>query len=295
MNHTPLRDTDFGSLTLAAKGKVRDIYAVENGLLIVSTDRLSAFDVVLPDPIPRKGWVLTQLSLFWMRMTEAHCANHLITADPAEYPEACRPYAETLAGRSMFVKKAKPFPIECVARGYLIGSGWKDYQTTGAVCGVRLPKGLRQAEKLPEPIFTPSTKAEIGSHDENISFAKAVDIVGKESADWLRDKTMELYTHGAQWAERRGVIIADTKFEFGEFEGERILIDEILTPDSSRFWPSADYRVSISPPSLDKQFVRDYLEGIAWDKKPPAPVLPPEVIAKTSEKYLQIHDILTKE
>jgi phosphoribosylaminoimidazole-succinocarboxamide synthase len=285
-------ETQMPSLSLAGRGKVRDIYDLGDTLLIVSSDRLSAFDVILPDPIPYKGKVLNGLSIFWMDKTSGLLPNHLISADPAQYPEECQPYASMLQGRSMLVRKAKALPVECVARGYIIGSGWKDYQATGQVCGIPLPKGLQQAQKLPEPLFTPSTKAELGAHDENISFNKVVDLIGSEMAKWLRDKTLELYLFGTRWAEERGIIIADTKFEFGLIDDVPTLIDEILTPDSSRFWPMEDYRVGMSPPSLDKQFVRDYLESLDWDKKPPAPSLPEEIISKTMEKYLQIFQII---
>jgi phosphoribosylaminoimidazole-succinocarboxamide synthase len=285
-------ETQMPTLRLAGRGKVRDIYDLGDTLLIVSSDRLSAFDVILPDPIPYKGKVLNGLSIFWMEQTRGLVPNHLISADPLQYPEECRAYASMLDGRSMLVRKAKTLPVECVARGYIIGSGWKDYQATGHVCGIPLPKGLKQAEKLSEPLFTPSTKAELGDHDENISFNKVVDLIGSEMAQWLRDKTLELYLFGTQWAEERGIIIADTKFEFGLVDEVPTLIDEVLTPDSSRFWPMEDYRTGISPPSLDKQFVRDYLESLNWDKKPPAPSLPGEIVARTMEKYLQIFRII---
>ncbi|HMK36292.1 MAG TPA: phosphoribosylaminoimidazolesuccinocarboxamide synthase [Desulfomonilaceae bacterium] len=293
MNSTVVRETDLSPLVLAGRGKVRDVYRLEDKLLIVATDRLSAFDVILPDPIPSKGKVLNSLSLFWMNKLSHIVPNHVISADIQDFPRECEKYADILAGRSVLVKKAEVFPVECVVRGYIIGSGWKDYQTSGQICGIPIPAGLRQADKLSEPIFTPSTKAAIGLHDENISFSRVVDIVGKETASWLRDKAVELYLNGSRWAEHHGIIIADTKFEFGVANGERILVDEILTPDSSRFWPMNQYRPGISPPSLDKQFVRDYLEGLAWDKKPPAPSLPLEIISKTSEKYREIFTILT--
>jgi len=293
MNPVVVKETNLSPLVLVGRGKVRDIYRIEDKLLIVSTDRLSAFDVILPDPIPDTGKVLNKLSLFWMTKTQDIVPNHLITADVDEYPEECRKSSELLDGRSMLVRKADTFPVECVARGYIIGSGWKDYLSTGSLCGITMPPGLKQAEKLPEPIFTPSTKAEIGDHDENISFDRAVNLVGAETARWLRDKTIELYLQGSRWAEERGIIIADTKFEFGLVDGVPTLVDEVLTPDSSRFWPMADYRPGISPPSLDKQFVRDYLEGLEWDKKPPAPSLPAEIIAKTRAKYVDIYRILT--
>ncbi|MGC8657814.1 MAG: phosphoribosylaminoimidazolesuccinocarboxamide synthase [Desulfomonilaceae bacterium] len=288
-----LMETDFADLSLVGRGKVRDIYKTQDKLLIVSTDRLSAFDVVLPDPIPHKGEVLNQLSVFWMKKTSHIAPNHLITDKVENYPEELRKYSSQLKGRSMLVKKASVFPVECIARGYIIGSGWKEYTTSGSISGVRLPKGLKQAEKLPDPVFTPSTKAEIGEHDQNISFDKVANLLGSDTAKWLRDKTLEIYRFGSAWAEKRGIIIADTKFEFGVIDGALALVDEILTPDSSRFWPMDQYRVGVSPPSLDKQFVRDYLEGLNWDKKPPAPVLPPDVVRITSEKYLNIYNILT--
>ncbi len=293
MNSVAVKETYLSPIVLVGRGKVRDIYTIEDKLLIVCTDRLSAFDVVLPDPIPDKGKVLNQLSLFWMAKTRHIVANHVVSANVNDYPRECGRFAEVLEGRSMLVRKAQVFPLECVARGYLIGSGWKDYKRTGKVCDIPLPAGLKQAEKLPEPIFTPSTKAELGDHDENISFSRAVDLVGEETARWLRDKTIELYLQGSRWAEERGIIVADTKFEFGIVNGVPTLIDEVLTPDSSRFWPMDGYRVGISPPSLDKQFVRDYLEGIAWDKKAPAPSLPAEIITKTRARYLDIYRIIT--
>ncbi len=293
MGAETITETSFTDLSLIGRGKVRDIYKIEDKLLIVSTDRLSAFDVVLPDPIPNKGKVLNQLSVFWMKKTSHIAPNHLITAKAEHYPAELVKYSEQLKGRSMLVKKASVFPVECIARGYIIGSGWTEYNSTGSISGIRLPKGLRQAQKLPEPVFTPSTKAEIGEHDQNISFDKVVNLLGAETAKWLRDKTLEIYRFGASWAEQRGIIIADTKFEFGVIDGNLALVDEILTPDSSRFWPMDQYQVGMSPPSLDKQYVRDYLEGLNWDKKPPAPALPTEVIYNTSEKYLNIYKILT--
>lgn len=292
MKNTGVKETNLTPLT-PTRGKVRDIYDMGESLLIISTDRISAFDVILPEPIPDKGRVLNGLSLFWMDRASEIVPNHVISSDPAQYPAPGPDHADMLKGRSMLVKKAATFPVECVARGYIIGSGWKDYQKTGKICGIDLPQGLSQAEKLPEPIFTPSTKADIGDHDENISFAKVVDLVGKEMADWLKEKTLQLYLFGAKWAEEHGIIIADTKFEFGLIDDRPTLIDEMLTPDSSRFWPMDSYRTGISPPSLDKQFVRDYLEGLDWDKKPPAPSLPEDVISKTREKYLDIYSILT--
>jgi phosphoribosylaminoimidazole-succinocarboxamide synthase len=293
MNHEPVKETDLSPLSLEGRGKVRDVYRVDNKLLIVSTDRLSAFDVILPDPIPLKGKVLNNLSLFWMNATRHIVPNHVITADVTQYPDACRPFATLLQGRSVLVQKAEVFPVECVVRGYIIGSGWKDYLQTGGICGIPLPAGLKQAERLSEPLFTPSTKAQIGEHDENISFSQVVNLLGEETARMLRDKTIELYAYGARLAESRGIIIADTKFEFGLVNGALTLVDEAMTPDSSRFWPVDQYKTGISPPSLDKQFVRDYLEVQEWDKKPPAPSLPDEIIRKTQEKYLEIYRILT--
>ena len=294
MKSQAVKQTDLGPLTLAGRGKVRDIYDLGENLLIVSTDRLSAFDVILPDPIPDKGRVLNGLSLFWMEKFSSSVPNHLVATKVDEYPNSLKPFSNILSGRSVIVKKARPFPIECVARGYIIGSGWKDYQKTGKICGIPLPQGLDQAQQLPEAIFTPSTKAELGDHDENISFAQAVDLVGKQTAEWLRDTTLNLYLSGAKWAEERGIIIADTKFEFGLIDEKLTLIDEVLTPDSSRFWPMDKYEVGTSPASLDKQFVRDYLERLDWDKKPPAPSLPDEIISRTREKYLEIYKILTE-
>jgi phosphoribosylaminoimidazole-succinocarboxamide synthase len=287
-----LYQSEIAGLKLAGRGKVRDIYDLGDALLIVATDRLSAFDVVLPTPIPEKGRVLTALSQFWFERTRHLIRNHLLERRledvvPADWVSRLRP-------RSQIVYKAKPLPVEAVVRGYLVGSGWNDYKKTGAVCGVKLPSGLDQAARLPEPIFTPSTKAPIGQHDENISFARAEENLGAEMAAKVRDLSLALYRFGAEWAEKRGIIIADTKFEFGIVGGEIILIDEVLTPDSSRFWPQAEYRTGISPPSFDKQYVRDYLTGIKWNKEPPAPALPPEVVRKTSEKYLEALRRLTE-
>lgn len=293
MNGPVVKETQLTSAEFVARGKVRDVYQIQDSLLIISTDRLSAFDVILPDPIPCKGEVLNQLSIFWMKKTANIVQNHFLTSDVSQYPDELSKHRGVLEGRSMLVRKAQVFPVECVARGYIIGSGWKDYVASGKICGIPMPQGMKQAEKLPEPIFTPSTKAQIGDHDENISFGKVKNLVGAETAQWLRDKTIELYLYGSRLAEDSGIIIADTKFEFGLVDGIPTLVDEILTPDSSRFWPVEQYRTGISPPSLDKQFVRDYLEGIEWDKKPPAPPLPQEIIEKTKEKYLHIYRILT--
>ncbi len=294
MNLPAVTRTNCDSLKLINRGKVRDVYEVGDNLLIVSTDRISAFDVILPDPVPMKGVVLNQLSVFWMKKMADICPNHLVETNVNRFPNECAPYAATLAGRSVIARKAQVFVVECVARGYIIGSGWKDYKRTGAVCGIALPPGLREAEKLSEPLFTPSTKAELGSHDENISFKETVNLIGEESAKWLRDKTLELYAFGARWAKERGVIIADTKFEFGVIDDVPTLVDEALTPDSSRFWPVDQYQVGMSPPSLDKQFVRDYLETLDWDKTDPGPSLPEHVLLQTADKYKQIYRILTE-
>ncbi len=267
------------------RGKVRDIYDLGESLLFVATDRISAFDCVMPNGIPDKGRVLTQMSLFWFERMKDFLPNHLLTADVSEYPQKLKKYASDLEGRSMLVKKASPLPVECIVRGYITGSGWKDYQKNGAICGIPLRAGYRQAEKLDMPIFTPSTKAELGTHDENISFESAVKLLGTELAETIRDYSLRAYADSARFAESKGIILADTKFEFGIFEGKVILIDEVLTPDSSRFWPADEYRINCSPPSLDKQFVRDYLEGLDWKKTPPAPDLPDDIVFKTKDKY----------
>ncbi len=280
--------TAYRGLKLFRRGKVRDVYELADSLLIVSTDRISAFDVILPNGIPSKGKVLNQISKFWFDFTEKIVKNHVVSADVKTYPEECQQFSEELSGRSMVVKKTKPLPIECIVRGYISGSGWIDYQRTKSVCGIFLPVGLHESERLPEPIFTPSTKAEIGVHDENISFEKAADLVGKELAEKIRHYSIKVYRAAAEYAESKGIIIADTKMEFGVDEnGELILIDELLTPDSSRFWDEAQYEVGKSQRSFDKQFVRDYLLDIKWNKKPPAPNLPDEIVWVTSEKYLQ--------
>jgi phosphoribosylaminoimidazole-succinocarboxamide synthase len=286
-------ESQLKSLPFLHRGKVRDLYAVgDDKLLVIQTDRLSAFDVVLPTPIPGKGEVLTALSLFWFGKLAHVIPNHLTGIAPES---VVRPdERDQVAGRAMVVRRLKPLPLEAIARGYIIGSGWKDYQRTGAVCGIALPRGLREAERLPEPVFTPSTKAPIGKHDENIPFAEMERLVGPERAAAVRDATLRLYGEAADYARVRGIIIADTKFEFGTDErGALYLIDEALTPDSSRFWPAAEYRVGSSPPSFDKQFVRDWLEGQAWDKRPPAPALPPDVLAKTAAKYREALRLLT--
>lgn len=286
MNQT-LFKTEFEDIKLLKRGKVRDVYDLGDRILMVATDRISAFDVVMPDTIPQKGRILTRISLFWFKVMESICPNHVITSNVQEYPEVCRPYSEILEGRSMLVKKTNPLPIECVVRGYISGSGWKSYQKSGQVCGIQLQEGLKESEKLPEPIFTPSTKEELGLHDINISFDEAVDKIGKKMAEHVKDLSIAIYKKGAEIADEKGIIIADTKFEFGMANNELILIDEILTPDSSRFWPKSDYKPGGSQKSFDKQFLRDYLVSINWNQKPPAPSLPENVIAGTREKYLE--------
>jgi phosphoribosylaminoimidazole-succinocarboxamide synthase len=270
--------TEFKSLTLKGRGKVRDIYDLGDRLLIVATDRISAFDVVMPNPIPDKGTILTQLSKFWFDMTKEIVPNHIISTDVKDFPEECRPYQEILRDRSMLVVKTQPLPIECVVRGYLSGSGWEEYKKTGEVCSIALPKGLVESSKLEEPIFTPATKEEIGHHDENITFEKVEMIVGKELAQRLKSLSLSIYKKARDFAEGNGILIADTKMEFGIKDGKLLLIDELLTPDSSRFWPKDDYRPGSSQKSFDKQFLRDYLLSIHWDKNPPAPQLPEEII-----------------
>ena len=285
-----LRETQFAGLSPSARGKVRDIYDLSDKLLIVATDRLSAFDVILPTPIPDKGRVLTQLSLFWFELLKDVIPNHVLSA--TEFPPPFDKFRDELAGRSMLVRKTKPLPIECVVRGYVSGSGWKDYLTTGKICGIALPNGLLESSQLPEPIFTPATKALTG-HDENIPFELAEKMVGKELAERVRAVSLELYRHAAAHAEPRGIIVADTKFEFGLLDNELIWIDEALTPDSSRFWPAAHYSPGGPQASFDKQFVRDYLERMRWPKTPPGPELPPEVVDATREKYREAYRILT--
>jgi phosphoribosylaminoimidazole-succinocarboxamide synthase len=285
-----ISQTDFPGLTLRGRGKVRDIYDLGDHLLIVATDRLSAFDVVLTTPIPDKGRVLTQLSLFWFEKLASIVPHHVVSA--TNFGGALAPYAEALEGRSMLVQRTEPLPIECVVRGYIVGSGWKDYQKTGAICGIPLPTGLRESEKLPEPIFTPSTKATTG-HDENISFEQTVSVIGQPLAEKLRDTSIALYSRAAEYAAARGIVIADTKFEFGLLNGELIWIDEALTPDSSRFWPANQYQAGVAQQSFDKQYVRDYLERIGWNKQPPGPALPPDVVAGTREKYREAYQRIT--
>jgi len=288
-----LIQTSLGDLPLAARGKVRDIYDLGNSqLLFVATDRISAFDHVLATGITDKGRILTQLSLFWFKLLADTVKNHLVTADAAQFPASCTPYLEQLEGRSMLVRRAEMFPVECVVRGYLSGSGWKDYQRTGSVCGIRLPSGLRESDKLPEPIFTPAAKNNVG-HDENISFQKMVDTIGQKPAEDLRDLSIKIYEKAGKHAASKGVILADTKFEFGLIDGEITLADEVLTPDSSRYWPAETYSPGGAQPSFDKQFVRDYLESIHWNKQAPAPALPPEVVEKTKAKYLEAFRLIT--
>jgi len=286
-----LLGTELPGIKLINRGKVRDIYDLGDALLFVATDRLSAFDVVMSTGVPRKGEVLTQISLFWFDLLK-DVPNHLISADVSTREEL-RPYVKDLQGRSLIVKKAKVLPVECIVRGYLVGSGWKDYQKTGEVSGLKLRAGYKQASKLDEPLFTPSTKAAIGDHDEAISFEGVAELIGLEKAEKLRELALHIYTTARDYAAERGIIVADTKFEFGEIDGEIILVDEVLTPDSSRFWPADEYVEGTSPVSLDKQFVRDYLESLDWDKNPPAPELPDTVVNKTSAKYLDAYRMLT--
>jgi len=294
ISSAPLFESSLTGLKLSHRGKVRDIYPIdEQRMLIVTTDRLSAFDVILPDPIPQKGAVLTAISNFWFDHTRTIVPNHIL-GDPLESVLSSASDLQQVRDRAVIVKRLQPLPIEAVARGYLIGSGWKDYQATGKVCGISLPRDLQQASKLPEPIFTPATKAEAGDHDENISFDRVVALLGQELAERVRDTTLSVYRYAAEYARARGIIIADTKFEFAvDDSGELILIDEALTPDSSRFWPADTYQPGTSPPSFDKQFVRDYLETLDWNKKAPGPHLPPEVIEQTAAKYREALERLT--
>jgi phosphoribosylaminoimidazole-succinocarboxamide synthase len=292
MNDDPIFETHIDNLELIARGKVRDIYAIDDAhMLIVTTDRFSAFDVVFAEPMPHKGELLTEVSNFWFAKTAGIIRNHLSGLDLNDYVSA-EDY-QRLKARSIIVKRLKTLPVEAIVRGYVIGSGWKDYQANGEICGIKLPAGLQQAAQLPEPVFTPSTKAEVGDHDINVSFADIVAKIGADRAGQIRETSIRLYRLAADYARERGIIIADTKFEFGVDENdELVLIDEILTPDSSRYWPADEYRVGISPPSFDKQFVRDYLETLDWDKTPPAPPIPAEIIEKTQRKYRQVRDIL---
>ena len=289
----PLFETKLNDLQPLARGKVRDIYEAGDFLVFVATDRLSAFDYVLPTPIPDKGRVLTQLTIFWLDLLRDVVPNHFVSADVADYPAAFHPYRDQLVGRSMLVRRAKMIEVECVARGYVSGSGWKDYRRDGSICGIPLPAGLRESDRLPEPIFTPATKAQSGHHDENISFGTASAQLGDALADRLRGLTLEVYSRAAKYAETRGIIIADTKFEFGFIGEQLVLADEVLTPDSSRFWPRASYQPGGPQASYDKQYVRDYLESIHWNKQPPAPALPFDVVERTSEKYREAYRVLT--
>ena len=286
-------ETDLKKLKLVKKGKVRDIYDLGDCLLMVATDRLSAFDVVLPDPIPDKGKILTQVSLYWFDRMAELVPHHVVASRVEDFPPECAPYGSLLAGRSMVVKKVEPLSIECVVRGYISGSGWKSYQRDGTICGIALPGGLKESEQLAKPLFTPSTKEELGQHDINISFEEAVDRVGRDIAERVRDLSLSIYQKGVDIAAQKGIIIADTKFEFGLLNDELILIDEVLTPDSSRFWPRETYAPGGAQPSYDKQFVRDYLLSIAFNKQPPGPRLPEEVIRKTREKYIEVLKLLT--
>ena len=292
MTDEPLLKLDLPGLRKLKSGKVREVFDLGERLLIVATDRISAFDCILPTGIPRKGEVLTQISCFWFGQTAGIVENHLAGKAEEALPPELQKFSALLGRRSMLVKKTRPLAIECVVRGYLSGSGWKDYQKTGCVCGVELPAGLRESSRLPQPLFTPATKAEAG-HDENISFEEAVRIAGRETAEQARDLSLKIYSFAARYALQRGLIIADTKFEFGLRDGKLLLIDEILTPDSSRFWPADQYEAGRGQPSFDKQYVRDYLETLSWNKQPPAPALPPEVVARTTEKYLEAHERLT--
>jgi phosphoribosylaminoimidazole-succinocarboxamide synthase len=283
---------DLPGVPKIKSGKVREMFDLGDRLLLVASDRISAFDVIMPNGIPRKGEVLTQISYFWFAQTESFQPNHLLSRPGDPLPAALQPYAAQLARRSMIVKKAAPLAIECVVRGYLAGSGWKEYQKSQTVCGIKLPPGLKESSELPEPIFTPATKAETG-HDENIPFAEAAKLVGADIAEEARAKSLKIYSTAREYARKRGILIADTKFEFGLLDGRLILIDEVLTPDSSRFWPADAYQPGRSQPSFDKQFVRDYLETLDWNKTPPGPALPAEVVAKTTAKYLDAYERLT--
>lgn len=288
-------ETDIKELKLLSRGKVRDIYEVDDDkLLLVTTDRISAYDVIMPNPIDDKGKILNQITLFWMDMFKDIVPNHLIASKVDDYPEVLHKYRDQLEGRSVLVKKAKPLPIECIVRGYITGSGWKDYQNTGEVCGHKLPEGLKESEMLEQPLFTPSTKAELGEHDENISVEKATEMLGKELFEKVQEATLSIYKRGRDYAREKGIIIADTKFEFGIYDGELIIIDEVLTPDSSRFWPVDGYEAGKSQPSFDKQFLRDWLTEIKFNKQPPAPEVPEEIATKTRDKYMEAFTLLTE-
>ncbi len=293
MMQPPVFTTNFPDLQLRSRGKVRDVYDLGDSLLIVATDRVSAFDVVMPTPIPDKGKILTQVSAFWFNFFADLVEHHVISTRVEDFPAVCQSYAAELAGRSMWVKKAEPLPVECIVRGYLAGSGWKDYQQTGMVCGIPLQPGLREAEQLPEAIFTPSTKAAEGKHDENISCAAMTNLVGAERTARVRELSLKIYQRGATYAAERGILLADTKFEFGLLDNRLLLIDEVLTPDSSRFWPADQYQIGCSPASFDKQYLRDYLINSGWKSSDPAPVLPPDVVANTRERYLEALQRLT--
>jgi len=290
-----VKETNFEGLQLWRRGKVRDVYDLGDSLLIVATDRISAFDVIMGDPIPDKGKMLTRISRFWFEKMTGIIPNHVLSFDCKDFPPALSPHLESLDGRSMWVKKAEPLAIECIVRGYISGSGWKDYKKNGEICGHALPSGLVESQKMPEPIFTPSTKAEMGLHDENITVEQAAKIIGADLLKHVQEVSIEIYRKASDIALERGIIIADTKFEFGIYDGELILIDELLTPDSSRFWPKDQYKPGGPQPSFDKQFVRDYLETLDWDKRPPAPKLPQEIVQKTREKYEEAARILTSE
>jgi phosphoribosylaminoimidazole-succinocarboxamide synthase len=285
--NAPVSQTDFKDLNLLKRGKVRDIYDLGENLLMVATDRISAFDVVMPDPIPDKGIILTQISLYWFEIMKPIVENHVISANVSDFPAVCQPYADILRGRSMLVKKTEPLPIECVVRGYISGSGWKSYQTSQSVCGIALPPGLKESDRLPEPIFTPSTKEEIGAHDINIDFEEAINRIGNDLASKVKELSLAIYKKGAEMAAEKSIIIADTKFEFGQIGNELILIDEVLTPDSSRFWPKDTYNPGGSQQSFDKQYVRDYLISINYNRQPPGPALPEDIIQDTRKKYLE--------
>ncbi len=280
-------ETDFPELKLLNRGKVRDIYDLGDKLLLVASDRISAFDVIMPNPVPDKGKILTRISLFWFDIMETIIANHLISSNVDEYPEICRQYADILRDRSMLVHKAKPLPVECVVRGYISGSGWNAYKESGEICGIQLPQGLVESDKLSEPIFTPSTKEEVGAHDINIDFNEVVKLLGADMAEKIKEISIAIYKQGAEIADKKGIIIADTKFEFGIFKDQLILIDEVLTPDSSRFWPKSSYQPGGPQKSYDKQYLRDFLISINWDKTPPAPNLPDEIVENTYRKYME--------
>ena len=288
-----ITETNMPNVPLLSRGKVRDIYDLGEHLLLVATDRISAFDVIMPTPIPDKGRILTQLSVFWFKKFEDKVRNHLVSSSVEDYPEVCRQYRDQLEGRSILVRKAKPLPVECIVRGYLVGSGWKEYKASGTVCGIKLREGLVEAQKLDEPIFTPSTKAEKGEHDENISFDEMVELVGKDIAGNVKELSLFIYKEGAREALERGIIIADTKFEFGICDDELLLIDEVLTPDSSRFWPADEYTPGKTPRSFDKQYLRDYLVEMGWSPDQPPPELPEEVVKNTRSKYMEAFTRLT--